>query len=205
MNRFEPKFSGADIKIFERETSFDGFLKVDKFRLKYRLYDGHWSEHICRELSVRNAAVGVLLFDPIRDEIVLVRQFRIGALKDNISPWLLELVAGMVDKDETLENVAIRETKEESNCEIIELYRICDYFSSPGVSDEKVTLFCGKIDSTNARGIYGLADENEDIEVVTLHYSDVLAAVESGYINNAMSIIAIQWLALNKDKIVDAW
>ena len=148
---------------------------------------------------------GVLLFDPADNKIVLVRQFRIGAINDEASPWLLELVAGMVGNNEELEDVARRETQEESNCQIIELIKICDYYSSPGVSDEKVTLFCGKVDASNAGGIYRLAEENEDIEVVVMSYDDAQEALNSGAINNAMSIIALQWLAFNKKTLQDAW
>ena len=205
MKKLESKYSIADVKILQREICFNSFLRVDKLQIKHKLFDGGWSESIQRELSIRTAAVGVLLFDPGRDEVVMVRQFRIGAINENISPWLLELVAGIVDKDESLESVAIRETKEESNCNIIELVRICDYYYSPGVSDAKVTLFCGKIEADNAGGVFGLAEEHEDIEVVCLSSGEAIAAIETGQINNAMSIIALQWLALNKDKLVQAW
>ncbi|NKB34776.1 MAG: NUDIX domain-containing protein [Pseudomonadales bacterium] len=205
MNKLVPQFSEVDVEILKREKGFDSFLRIDQLQLKHRLCDGGWSETINRELAVRPEAVGVLLFDPVRDEIVLVRQFRVGTLSEESSPWILELVAGMVDKDESLESVALRETREESNCEIVELTRICDYYNSPGVSDEKVTLFCGKIDSSNAGGVFGLAEEHEDIEVVVLAHSEAQQAVEAGIINNAMSIIALQWLALNKEKVVRNW
>ena len=205
MNKLESKFSKEDVNIFESKISFKDFLRVDKLCLKHKLYNGEWSDPICRELLVRTAAVGVLLFDPIRDEIVMIRQFRVGAMNEKSSPWPLELVAGMAEQDELLESVAIRETKEESNCEITKLIRICEYLNSPGISDEKVTLFCGKINSDKAEGIFGLSEENEDIEVVRLTYSEALAAIESGHINNAMSIIALQWLALKKEEVLFAW
>ena len=205
MKKFEPKYSNADVEILQREICFDSFLRVNKLQIKHKLFNGGWSDIIHRELSVRAEAVGVLLFDPGRDEVVMVRQFRVGAMNVNASPWMLELVAGMVDKDESLEAVAIRETKEESDCNIIELVRICDYYNSPGASDEKVTLFCGKIQADNAGGVFGLAEEHEDIEVVCLSSSEAINAVETGQVNNAMSIIALQWLALNKEKIAQAW
>jgi ADP-ribose pyrophosphatase len=205
MTDSKANFLSTDVEILEREKIYNAFLQVDRIGLKHRLYEGGWSNRIVRELSVRDEAVGVLLFDPADNKIVLVRQFRIGAINDEASPWLLELVAGMVGNNEELEDVARRETQEESNCQIIELIKICDYYSSPGVSDEKVTLFCGKVDASNAGGIYGLAEENEDIEVVVMSYDDAQEALNSGAINNAMSIIALQWLAFNKKTLQDAW
>ena len=205
MPKFIPKYSQADVDVINRETSFSGFLRVDKFQLKHKLFEGGWSGIINRELSVRVDAVGVLLFDPDRDEVVLVRQFRVGALNEESSPWMLEIVAGMVDKGESFEAAAIRESAEEADCKTIELVRVCDYFNSPGVSDEKVTLFCGKVDTSNAGGVFGLKGEHEDIEVVVMASDDAFKAVESGAINNAMSIIALQWLVLNKEELLRNW
>jgi len=204
-NKFKSKFSNADLEISERNIRFESFLRVDQLSLKHRLFDGGWSNQIQRELSVRPEAVGILLFDPHRDEIVMVRQFRVGTINEPDPPWILELVAGMVEEGEPLESVAQRETQEESNCEIMSLIKICDYFNSPGVSDEKVTLFCGKIESSEAGGVYGLREENEDIEVVVLNTNEAINAVQNGVINNAMSIIALQWLALNKEELVKSW
>lgn len=205
MTNNQANFKSADIEILKREAVYNGFLKVDKISLKHRLFEGGWSDWIDRELSVRDEAVGVLLFDPVRNQVVLVKQFRVGAIDDEASPLLLELVAGMAGRNEELEEVARRETIEESNCEIIEIVKICDYYSSPGVSNEKVTLFCGKVDAGNAGGTFGLAEENEDIEVVILPYADAEVALSSGTINNAMSIIALQWLSLNKKTLQDVW
>ena len=172
MKKTKAIFSGTDVEILERGNVNNGFLQVDKIELRHRLFAGGWSDNINRELLVRDEAVGVLLFDPARDQIALVRQFRVGALEDDASPWLLELVAGMVGTNEELKEVARRETQEESNCEIIELTKICDYYGSPGVSNEKVTLFCAKIDASNTGGVHGLAEEHEDIEVVVLSYNE---------------------------------
>lgn len=204
-SKLNVKFSKADFEIEKREVGFNSFLRVDQLVLKHRLFDGSWSELIRREISIRPEAVGVLLFDPVRDEVVMVRQFRVGGITNSAHPWMLELVAGMVEQGESHENVARRETQEESECEIIALTRICDYYNSPGVSDEKVTLFCGKIDSSNAGGVFGLAEEHEDIEVVVLTYNDAICALRDGQINNAMSIIALQWLALNKKDLFKLW
>ncbi len=161
-----------------------------------------------RELLVKTPAVGVLLVDTVRDELIMVRQFRIGMYDESLTedsspPWPLELVAGLVDKDESLEDVARREVREETGLEADELIPICDYYNSPGASSEKVTLFCAGVDASDAGGIHGLRHEHEDIEVVVMPIEEALTSVHSGTFNNAMTLIALQWLALNRERMKD--
>jgi len=205
MARLTTKFSVKDFEVLSRENCHQGFLRIESLQLKHRLFDGEWSEILQRELLVKDEAVGVLLFDPTRDEVVLVRQFRTGAIEEESAPWLLELVAGMVGEGEQHELVAIRESEEESNCTPHNLFKICDYLNSPGASNEKVTLFIGQVDASGVGGIFGLTEEHEDIEVVVLPLAEALTAIESGHINNAMSIIALQWLALHKSELLKHW
>ena len=197
-----PKFSKSDYLIQTRKKRFNGFLRVDTIKLKHKLFLGDWSPEINRELLVREEAVGVLLFDPKRDEIVLVRQFRVGLVDKGDSPWILELVAGMVEVGEELAEVALREVREESNAEVSKLIKICDYFSSPGISSEKVRLYLGIVASEDMGGVYGLENENEDIEVVVMPYENAIKVMKKGCLANAMSIIALQWLELNKSDIL---
>lgn len=158
-----------------------------------------------RELILRPRAVGVLLFDPAQQQVVLVRQIRVGMLDEGENPWLLELVAGMVESGEEPIEVAARESLEEANTKPQDLLQICEYYNSPGISNERITLFCGRVDATQAGGIFGLDAEHEDIEVVVLSLADALAKVASGEINNAMSIIALQWLQLNQPMLEESW
>ena len=202
MSKLEAQFGNADCEILSRENGFRGFLNIDIIKVKHKLFCGGWSSTINREVLVREGAVGVLLFDPQRDEIILVRQFRVGLLDGAATPWALELIAGMIEFGEELEEVAFREVKEESNCEVSQLVKICDYYNSPGVSSEKVRLYLGIVDSENMGGIYGLESENEDIEVVVLSYTEAITGLNKGYLANAMSIIALQWLELNKSHIL---
>lgn len=204
-------FDSEDVELISRSLAHDGFLRVEHLQLRHRLFSGAWSEVFMRELQLKDPAVGVLLFDPDRDTVLLIRQFRVGMFADASvagepnSPWPLEIVAGMVDSSEGFEEVALREAKEESNCVPTELIKICEYYNSPGGSNEKIILFCGRIDSSNAGGVYGLPQEHEDIEVQVLGYKDVIALVDSGEINNAMSIIALQWLQLHHQALLDSW
>lgn len=193
------------IEVDQRETLFDSFLRVDRLKLRHSLFAGGWSEVMTRELLLRPRAVGVLLFDPVQQQVVLVRQIRVGMLDEAQHPWLLELVAGMVESGEEPIEVAARESLEEANTKPQDLLQICEYYNSPGISNERITLFCGRVDATQAGGIFGLDAEHEDIEVVVLSLADALAKVASGEINNAMSIIALQWLQLNQPMLEESW
>ncbi len=201
-------FAAKDVEIVSRSVAHDGYLRVEQLQLRHRLFSGEWSEVIRRELQLKDPAVGVLLFDPARDVVVLVRQFRIGMYGETNDPdsvWPLEIVAGMVDSGEQFEEVARREAKEESNCVPTDLIKICEYFNSPGGSNEKIILFCGRIDSQDVGGVYGLVEEHEDIEVQAASFSDAMGLVDSGEINNAMSIIALQWLQLHHEELLARW
>jgi len=202
MFELDARFGKSDYLVKTRQKRFRGFLRIDTIKLKHKLFLGGWSPEIERELLVREDAVGVLLFDPARDKIVLVRQFRVGLIDKSDSPWILELVAGMVEAGEQLDQVAIREVREESNVEVSDLIKICDYFNSPGVSSEKVSLYLGIVASDEMGGVYGLESENEDIEVVVLPYEEAIKGIKKGYLANAMSIIALQWLELNKSDVL---
>ena len=193
------------IEVDQRETLIDSFLRVDRLKLRHSLFVGGWSELMTRELILRPCAVGVLLFDPAQQQVVLVRQIRVGMLDEGQDPWLLELVAGMVESGEEPIEVAARESLEEANTKPQDLLQICEYYNSPGISNERITLFCGRVDATQAGGIFGLDAEHEDIEVVVLSLVDALAKVASGEINNAMSIIALQWLQLNQPMLEESW
>lgn len=193
------------IEVDQRQTLFDSFLRVDRLMLRHSLFAGGWSELMTRELILRPRAVGVLLFDPAQQQVVLVRQIRVGMLDEGQNPWLLELVAGMVEPGEEPIEVAARESLEEANTKPQDLLQICEYYNSPGISNERITLFCGRVDATQAGGIFGLDAEHEDIEVVVLSLADGLAKVASGEINNAMSIIALQWLQLNQPMLEESW
>ncbi|HJO12496.1 MAG TPA: NUDIX domain-containing protein, partial [Gammaproteobacteria bacterium] len=205
MTASDSSFSREDVEIISRKSSHEGFLKVEIVQLRHRLFAGGWSADLQRELILKDRAIGVLLFDPWRDELVLVRQFRVGMVDEEQDPWLLELVAGMVGEGESDEAVAMREAIEEADCKPDRLISICDYYNSPGCSNEKIAVYCGRIDSQDAGGLGGLAEENEDIEIVVMSFDDAIAELNSGVINNAMTVIALQWLQLNKESVVDSW
>lgn len=198
------KFNQNDVKIIEKTPIREGFLSVYKLRLQHRLFEGEWSPVFEREVMERGHAVVVLPYDPRKDALVVLEQFRVGALDDNASPWLLEFVAGMYDShDETAEQVAHRELEEEAGLTTTSLHYALTYLSTPGGCTEKISIYIALVDSDKAARHAGLATENEDICVHVLPYGDVVQLLEAGKINNAASVIGLQWLQLHKRQFED--
>lgn len=199
------RFTHKNVDIISHEVAYQGYFRIERYELRHDLFSGGQSSVFSRELFERGNAVGVLPYDPIRDEVVLIEQFRIGALKDPNSPWLFEVVAGVIERGETPDAVAKRELQEEAGLDCQALHGFCDYWVSPGGMSERVHLFVAHIDARQANGIHGVADEHEDIRVFTLPLSDAVQAVFDGQIDNSATIIALQWLALNKSLIQQRW
>jgi ADP-ribose pyrophosphatase len=198
VSRTALSFGLNDVEIIERVPSYKGWLKIDRLHLKCRLFEGGWSPEFTRELLLRGHGVGVLLYDPHLDKVLMVEQFRVGCMNDTLNgPWALELVAGLLEEGESPEEVARREAVEEAGVSIGRLLHISQYYNSPGASNEKLTVFCAAFDASRPGGIFGVDDEFENIRTTILTRPEALAAVASGRINNAMSIIALQWLELN--------
>ncbi|MFC1750403.1 NUDIX domain-containing protein [Pseudomonadota bacterium] len=195
----------GEVQVVKCSTCFEGFFRIDKYRLRHSLFQGGMSDEMSRELFERGGAVAVLPYDPVLDRVVLIEQFRIGAIRDKNGAWLTEIVAGMIADGEMPEDVARRESIEESGCEIGELLPICTYYPSPGACSETIALYCGKVDARDVSGIHGLDHENEDIRVFTAGFEEALTWIDSGRINSAAPIMALQWLEINKAKVVAAW
>lgn len=201
------QFTQNDIEVIAENIAHDGFFKLKNLQIKHRLFEGGWSQVFERELCVRGDAVGVLLYDPLLQKFALVEQLRIGVLYRQQSPWLLELVAGMLDKEnEDKEQLARREALEESGLQVGQLEPIMEYFCSPGGSTEFFTLFCGKVNLDNVSSeVFGVEHENENIRLHILPVSEVLELLNNHQINNAMTIIALQWFQLNKERLDGLW
>lgn len=193
------------LNIIHTETLTDGFLPVKRYRLDHSLFSGGNSDELVRERVEGYRAASLLPYDPVRDEVVLIEQFRIGAIEDTAGAWILEVVGGIIEGRDTPEDVASREAMEEAGCQVDELITICEFMVSPGTSSERIHLFCGRVDSSKAEGIHGLKHEGEDIRVVVMSAEDAIAGIGSGKINSTASIIALQWLALNRDDLHRRW
>lgn len=192
------------VEILNKDVVYNGFFRMEKQRLKHELFAGGWSDEMTRELFVRGNCVAVVLYDLERDSVVLIEQFRIGAAENPINtPWLIEIVAGVIEAGETVGEVARRESMEEAGCEILDLILINKFYLSPGGASEKITLFCGIVDSENVGGIHGVADEHEDIFVRVISFEEAYQMVFANKIDSAIPIIALQWLALHRRSIPD--
>lgn len=182
------------VEVLERVERYEGFFGLSTFRLRHTLYGGGWSHEISRELFHRGACVAVLPYDPVREEVLLIEQFRIGALGQKEPPWVTEIVAGGIEAGETPEDVAFREAGEEAGLDLKKLHRVGSFFTSPGGTGERVTLFIGLVEGPLEGGLHGLAEEGEDIRSFVLTLSDAEKAVESGVVDSMIPAYAIQWL-----------
>ena len=195
----------ADVEIVARETRYQGYFRIDRYRLRHRLHGGGWSGVMTRELFERGHAVAVLPYDPRADAVVLIEQFRLGAYAAGFPCWLTEIVAGIIDPGESAEQVARREAVEEAGCTIGELVPVCRYVVSPGGASESVELFCGRVDCAGLGGVHGLEHEHEDIKVEVVPWTEARARLDGGKILNAVTIIGLQWLALHRDELRRRW
>lgn len=198
-------FTKNDVEIIAREKLYRGFFSLDLYRFRHRLFNGEMSGEVRREIFERGHAAVLLPFDPVRDEVILIEQIRIAAFDTSDTPWLLELVAGMIEPGETVEEVARREAMEEAGLSVGRVKKFMSYLASPGGTSERLSLMVGEVDATTAQGIHGLADENEDIRVHVVSREQAYQWVEEGRIDNAASVIALQWLQLHYQALRNEW
>lgn len=199
------QFSNDDVEIIDQQTVYRGYFRMQRYILKHRLFGGGWSQPLTREVFERRQAAAALLYDPVLHKIVLIEQFRIGAWKKSTSPWLLELVAGIIEPNETSQDLILREIKEEAGLTPSALIPIFEYWTSPGATTEKIMLFCAKVDATKAPKIGGLEEEGEDIRIRVFEVTEVYELVKQGIICNAATILAIQWFQLNESYVRKLW
>lgn len=198
-------FTKNDVEIIARDTLYRGFFSLKRYRFRHRLFNGAMSDEVQREIFERGHAVVLLPYDPVRDQVVLIEQIRIAAYDTSASPWLMELVAGMIEPGETHEDVARREAQEEAGLEVSRIRPIINYLASPGGTSERLFIQVGEVDARSAHGIHGLAEEHEDIRVHVVSREQAYRWVEEGKIDNAASVIALQWLQLHYETLRKEW
>ena len=181
-----------------RKPVYEGFYQIDSVVFHHDLHEGGSTQSVERELFVRGNVVGVIAYDPKADSVVLLEQFRIGAMLQKPDPWLTEIVAGMIDPGETPEQVAIREAHEEAGLQLDEVKLVSQYLASPGTSTEEVFIYFAETDLSEIGGHFGLAEEDEDIHVTVVPAETAFAMIDKGVIKNALSIIGLQWLKLHR-------
>ena len=193
------------VDVVARTVSYQGHFRVETYRLRHRRFNETWTEIMAREVFIRPPAAAVIPYDPARDAVVLIEQFRTGAYVAGVEPWLIEVVAGIIEPGEQPEEVARREAVEEAGCTILALEPIGRILPSPGADSELLHLYCGRIDSAGVGGLHGLDHEHEDIRATVLPFKDAFVQVTQTAVTNANALIALQWLALNRDRLRRQW
>lgn len=197
------QFTNSDVKVAPIKNLYSGFFKINSYQFEHALFAGGESQTIEREILERGDAVAVLPYDPITDQVLLIEQIRIGAMRSKQSPWLLECIAGMTDGSTDYEAVVKREAFEEAGLELQQLEYMLSYLSSPGGTTERLYLYMAITDlSRHTSGVFGLETEGEDIKTHVMSFADAFARLKSGEIDNAATVISLQWLALNREHII---
>lgn len=194
-----------DVEILSKETVFKGYFQIDRYRLRHRTFAGGWTAEMVREVFERGHAVVVVLYDPDRDKVALIEQFRPGAYAAGLHPWLIECVAGIIDEGEHPDEVARRETREEAGSDPTDMVYIGNFLVTAGGSSETCRLYCARVDSSTIDGFHGLEHEGEDIRVFVVDPAEALSMCRDGRISNAMAVLALQWLALERDGLRAKW
>jgi nudix-type nucleoside diphosphatase (YffH/AdpP family) len=196
----------ADVERAAREFSYARFFAMEEHRLRHRRFDGAMSDRLDRAVFTSGDAVTVLPYDPRRDTVLLIEQFRAGPhARLDPRPWCLETVAGRCDRSEPPEETARREAREEANLTLGRVERIAAYYPSPGIVAEHLTAFVGEADLGAAGGVHGLPEEHEDIRAVVVPLAAALAAIETGEINTAPLMLSLYWLERNAARLRAAW
>ncbi|NIY83550.1 ADP-ribose diphosphatase [Vibrio hepatarius] len=198
------EFTPEDVDVLSKETLFKGFFSMVKYRFRHKLFEGGWSQTIEREMFERGHAAAMLPYDPETDQVVIIEQIRVGALEHE-HPWQLEIVAGIIDRDESAEQVVRREAVEEAGIEVSLLEKVTSYYPSSGGCSEMLDVYVGKVDASTAQGVHGLDYEGEDIRVHVVSREQAYQWVVNGKFENGASIIALQWLQLNYQRLRSEW
>ena len=202
---FELKFGAQDVRVLDDQRVWSGHYAMRKLTLQHRRFAGDWSEPLVRELFERGDAIAVLPYDPETDSLVMIEQFRAGALRGADSPWMLELIAGVVESGESDEDVIHREACEEAGCELTDLVPIATVFPSAGACTEQVRLFCGRVLTASIGGLHGVQEEGEDILVHSVPRVDALKMLAENQIPNGHTVIALQWLHIHGESLRERW
>ena len=198
--------ASEDVELLESLEAFQGHVRIKRLRLRHRQFAGGLGPALTREVVYRSDAVAVLPYDPVRDEVVLIEQFRIGPyVRGDADPWLIEIVAGLIEASEAPDEVARRECVEEAGLQLAELVPVLGYYASPGLLCEHISVYCGRVETTEAGGIHGLDHEGEDIRVLVRSFDEAMALLREGRISAGPAVVALQWLALNRDDLRRRW
>ncbi|MBR9727666.1 ADP-ribose diphosphatase [Shewanella intestini] len=190
-----------DVDMLSIKPLYQGFFTLAQYTFRHKLFAGGWSQPVTREVFERGHAVVVLPYDPKTDSIVLIEQIRIPSITTTKQVWLLELVAGMIEENESHLEVAKRELAEETGLVGESWQYINSFLASPGGTTERFYLYLAHVDSSKAQGIHGLVSESEDIKVHVVSRARAYEMTQTGEIDNVSTVLGIQWLMLNLQRM----
>lgn len=201
----DKSFDESAVEILGRTTLHQEWMRVDRFRLRHRRFAGGWTAEIDREILIRGEIAVVLPYDPVRDEIVLVEQFRLPTFVGGGDAWQIEPVAGLVDPGEDSRMAAERELAEEAGLACTALIKACRYFPSPGGNSQVMDFYIARVDASRAGGLFGMVDEHEDIQVRTLPVERAFELLDAGRFQGGPTLIALLWLARHRPRLRADW
>lgn len=188
-------YQKSDVQIIKKKKGYQGFLAIEQLQLKHRLFNKtEFSSILNREFIDRKDAAGVLIYNHQHQKFALIEQFRVGAINDPVSPWQLEVIAGIIDEGESAETCILRESIEEANCHIRQIQHLFTFYPSAGACSERFFLYAAEADLPEDGSTHGLATEGEDIKLHIFDYSELPQLLQHPQVSNAAVIIALQWL-----------
>ncbi|WP_339112690.1 NUDIX domain-containing protein [Thioclava sp. GXIMD2076] len=193
----------TDVVVRERRSPYAKFFAVEDYDLQFRKFNGAFSAPMERAVFVSCDAAVVLPYDPLRDRVLLIEQFRVGPMaRGDGNPWLLEAIAGRVDALESPEQTALREAEEEAHLALKELVPVAQYYSSPGAKTEYIYSYIGIADlDDQAAAPGGLDEEGEDIRPHMISFERMVELLDSGELNNSMVVICAQALIRKREAL----
>ncbi len=183
-------------KIINKKNLYSGFFGLNKYEFIHEKHNGDWTNKIDREIFTGAHVSTLLPYDPLKEEIILIQQFRAGVLSRYDEDYLYEIVAGIIDEGENPEETARRECFEETGCKVKKIIPIQSYFPAPGSSESYYHLYLGEIDTFEGKRIRGLHSENEDILVKSFKVEVLRNMLREKQIINGLTLIALQWFFL---------
>jgi ADP-ribose pyrophosphatase len=196
------KFDKAKVDIVSKTTLSKGWTELSSYDIDYTASDGE-THRLKREIYHRTPAATILLYDPRRQTVVLVRQFRLAAHLNGDPGWMVETPAGLLDGDEP-EAAIRREAMEETGYDVRDIRFLFKAYMAPGAVTEVIHFFAASVDVADRLSPGGgLAEEHEDIEVMDVPLSEALAMIDSGAIIDGKTIMLLQWAALNQGPLAD--
>jgi ADP-ribose pyrophosphatase len=192
-----------DVEVLDQRQPYAEFFAVEEYDLKFRQFDGAMSPVVSRAIFISGDAVTVLPYDPVRDRVLLIEQFRAAVLaRGDEQPWLLEVIAGRVDPGETPQEAARREAVEEAGLALGELLEVASYYPSPGAKAEYLYSYVALTDLPDGTaGTFGLATEAENIRGHLISFDQLMALVRSGEAANAPLILTALWLERERSQL----